>query len=355
MPPPRYKLPARLEQCLASLSQTYAVSGERLLQEIIVNAGPSIDEGVEHDNLDGGVTGHAIVLSLSNEVFAKAVKTKRKIQEQLRRDLNESHNVRGEYFSDVLLEAKQESSTDWRADSGLLASGKISPSVATQRAIWGPSGFRVFISHLSTHRNKTGEFKASLAEFGASGFVAHKDIRPTKEWEIEMKSALASMDCFVALMTEKFHESNWTDQEAGFAVARGVPIIAVNLGQVPYGFLGKYQALTSTWGTLIPDIIPFLFEHDRMFGEFMKRLNTCNDWDVANRMSKVFPAIKELGEDKVDALIQAYNTSSTLRKSFGFNGQYTKVYGYGLRHYANKWSQRSFAEDSEGIAERTPF
>ena len=62
-----------------------------------------------------------------------------------------------------------------------------------------------------------------------SCFVAHVDIHPTKEWQDEIESALSSMDGFVALLTDKFHESDWTDQEVGFALARGVPIIAVRL------------------------------------------------------------------------------------------------------------------------------
>ena len=38
------------------------------------------------------------------------------------------------------------------------------------------------------------------------------------------------MDAFVALMTEGFHASDSHDEEVGFALARGVPVIAVQLG-----------------------------------------------------------------------------------------------------------------------------
>jgi hypothetical protein len=38
------------------------------------------------------------------------------------------------------------------------------------------------------------------------------------------------------------HKSNWTDQEMGFVMGRGMPIFAVYLGHAPYGFIGRFQA-----------------------------------------------------------------------------------------------------------------
>jgi len=49
------------------------------------------------------------------------------------------------------------------------------------------------------------------------------------------------MDAFVALMTRSFHKSKWTDQEVGFAVCRGVPIIALRWGMDPYGLSGNLR------------------------------------------------------------------------------------------------------------------
>jgi hypothetical protein len=80
--------------------------------------------------------------------------------------------------------------------------------------------------------------------FSASGFVAHMDVRPTREWQEEIENTLATMHGFVTLMTPDYHDSDWADQEVGYAVAQGVPIIAVTLGQDRYGFIGKFQALT---------------------------------------------------------------------------------------------------------------
>lgn len=107
---------------------------------------------------------------------------------------------------------------------------------------WRQNMFRIFISHLSVHRMFAAELQESLLNFGISGFLAHNDIEPTLEWQTQMETALATCDSLVALLHENFHSSNWTDQEIGFAMGRGLPVFAVSFDQAPYGFIGRFQA-----------------------------------------------------------------------------------------------------------------
>lgn len=72
--------------------------------------------------------------------------------------------------------------------------------------------------------------------------MAHNDIEPTLEWQAQIETALTTCDALVALLHKDFHASNWTDQEIGFAMGRGVPAFAVRVGQDPYGFIGRFQA-----------------------------------------------------------------------------------------------------------------
>ena len=74
--------------------------------------------------------------------------------------------------------------------------------------------------------------------------VAHEDIEPTLPWQREIKLALTTMNAFVAFLTPKFRDSEWTDQEIGFAVAKKVLIIHVRDGLDPYGFIGETQSLS---------------------------------------------------------------------------------------------------------------
>src|ERR1017187_3416876 len=119
----------------------------------------------------------------------------------------------------------------------------------------------MFLSHKSEVKKETAILKDALRLFGIAAFVAHEDIHPTKEWQDEIENALATMDGFVALITSSFHESDWTDQEVGYALARSVPIIAVRLERDPYGFLAKFQALTANWESAPEGIVKLLIKN----------------------------------------------------------------------------------------------
>src|SRR6266481_6622324 len=107
---------------------------------------------------------------------------------------------------------------------------------------WRKGMLRLFITHLSANRAFAGKLQEELQNYGISSFVAHSDIEPTLEWQNEIETALSTCEGFVAFLHPDFHKSNWTDQEIGFAMGRGVPVFAVRFGQDPYGFIGRFQA-----------------------------------------------------------------------------------------------------------------
>jgi TIR domain len=110
-------------------------------------------------------------------------------------------------------------------------------------SFWKPGTFRLFITHLADHADVAANLQYFLSKYHISAFVAHKDIAPTREWMDEIELALGTADGLVALLHPGFKESNWTDQETGFALGRGLLVITVRFGQDPYGFLGKAQAI----------------------------------------------------------------------------------------------------------------
>jgi hypothetical protein len=156
------------------------------------------------------------------------------------------------------------------------------------------------------------------------------------------------MDGFVALMTDKFHESNWTDQEVGYAFARGVPIIAARLGRDPYGFIGKFQGLTCTWASAPEAIVKLLIKHDRMFTAYVGALKEYPTFDHGNTLAAILPAMERPSEEQVDALVEVYNANAELRGSFGFKGSRPANYGPGLIEYLNGWSRRTFVRHDDG-------
>jgi hypothetical protein len=103
--------------------------------------------------------------------------------------------------------------------------------------------FRLFISHVSKDKLKATRLKECLATYCISGFVAHEDILPTLEWQIEIERGLRTMDGFIAIHTRGFSQSFWCQQEVGFALGSGKKIVSLKMGEDPTGFISKQQAL----------------------------------------------------------------------------------------------------------------
>jgi hypothetical protein len=146
------------------------------------------------------------------------------------------------YVMDMIAHAADDTLVELAQHLGFVlevpASSHIEPS------FWRKGMFRLFISHLAVHKGWASQLQEALLPFGISGFVAHSDIEPTTEWQNQIETALLTCDALIALLHEKFHESKWTDQEVGFAMGRGVPVYSVHFGEVPYGFIGRFQAFS---------------------------------------------------------------------------------------------------------------
>jgi len=105
------------------------------------------------------------------------------------------------------------------------------------------SAVKAFISHTAKDKAIAKRLRDVLESYNIYSFVAHEDIKPSKEWQDEIQKALDTMDFFVSIHTKGFSERIWCQQEIGYAVARNVKIIPIKFEEDPDGFIGKYQAL----------------------------------------------------------------------------------------------------------------
>ncbi len=344
----QFELSTQIERYFAALSKLYAQDGKRKHQELIVNAQVRVQEEWSYDNWDGGVYGHALFLTVPSKLFLSIASDKGRLQEEFKADINKLHNIRSEIIDAVFVEMGIPDDSDWRQESGLLLSGKREVTNDATKRIWGQGGFRVFLSHKASVKKETAELKESLALFGLTAFVAHSDILPTKAWQDEIENALESMDGLVALMTADFHNSDWTDQEIGYAFARGVPIVAVRLGRDPYGFIGKFQGMASTWKDAAVEISKVFVQHDRGLAAYIQALRDCPSWESANTLATVLPAIQKLTPEQIEDFVEAYNETSELRGGWGFNGSRPSMYGPGLVHHLNSHGSRRYKYYDDG-------
>lgn len=112
-------------------------------------------------------------------------------------------------------------------------------------SMWANGYFRLFISHLTDDKQAATNLNTCIKSYGIDCFVAHEDIRVSREWQTEIENALFTMDALCAIVTKDFKKSDWCDQEVGIALGQKKPVLPISKGDVPYGFFGKYQALNS--------------------------------------------------------------------------------------------------------------
>jgi hypothetical protein len=203
---------------------------------------------------------------------------------------------------------------------------------------WREGMFRLFITHLSAHKQFAAELQGHLTGVGVSSFVAHNDIEPTREWQNEIETALSTCEGLVALLHPDFHQSNWTDQEIGYAMGRGIPVFAIRFGQDPYGFIGRIQAFNGT-NKSSAQLATELFDGLRKGKQTQQRMNETLVHMFAK--SDSFKDAKTNVHYLEELTVWEPSFTTRLRSAVKHNGQVSGSYGVPERVEAliRKWSK----------------
>ena len=146
-----------------------------------------------------------------------------------------------------------------------------------------------------------------------ASFVAHEDIKPLKQWREEIDKALRSMHLLLALLTEGFHRSKWTDQEVGVAIGRGVRVIPVRLGEDPYGFMDLDQAIPGDLGSrgIAAEVLALALGMDAVRDEaidtFILAVGRSDSYSRSDRLAECLPKISQLTANQEAELVRAFN------------------------------------------------
>ncbi|MFW2480669.1 MAG: toll/interleukin-1 receptor domain-containing protein [Lentimonas sp.] len=231
-----YPMPVR--QMVNTLAEMCKHQNRADLVEILENAHAQYVQ-TNYDNWNGGTYTYRLHLGLATSIFATHQSNIEQFESEL---LERAGGIDKAYDNDdigeVMITPLTEEST--------IYGQRLTPSEAETKHLWKDGYFKLFLSHLAEHKVKVHQLKDALLHYGIDAFVAHDDIQPSREWQDEIELALRSMDSLAALVTPAFIESKWCDQEIGWAFGRGIPILPVRLGSDPYGFAGKYQAISGT-------------------------------------------------------------------------------------------------------------
>ena len=249
MPPPE-KLRNSIANRLCRLGDQYKQQGETSYADILLSSRVRLDNWRKNDNRGKAFGGFATyrfsfdvtVLIARHYLKALPVDEERDFKNTLKSDLIENILPTDASLQNVFFEI-EENATSIQQSAGAAPMPRLNEQQL--KRIWGePSNIRLFVSHLALKKTQAHSIKDALKPHGISAFVAHDSIEPHEDWQLEIESALESMHAMLALITADFFESAWTNQEIGYAISRGVPIISLACErQDPQGFIRNRQAI----------------------------------------------------------------------------------------------------------------
>ena len=190
-------------------------------------------------------------------------------------EISGSYGSKRVYAKDLLSQASEQTIIQIADELEIAHNYTVARAgTVTESKYWEPNHFRLFLSHLSSFKATAAKLRSSLRKYAISGFVAHQDIEPTKEWEDEIEAALFSMDALVAVVTPGFVESKWADQEIGVAIGRSLLVIPVMREAVPHGFMAKFQAVNGD-GKSVREVSGAIFDSLVSSNQTRSRMLTC--------------------------------------------------------------------------------
>jgi TIR domain len=247
------------------------------------------------------------------------------------KDYQPSTNSKWVYVKELLANADENLLIQIADD--LEIDHNFSRATPKEATVWKAGQFKLFLSHLASFKAQTAKLQQKLRKYAISSFVAHEDIEPSKEWQIEIEAALHTMDAMAVLLMPGFKESNWCDQEIGVAIGRDVLIIPVRKGLDPYGFIGKYQgiqAVNKSVGEVAKEIFEVIIKSPKTRGKIIGSLantisQSTHDEDATEKVL-LLQSISNIPKDVLESMKTTIAENNVLINSKQFIDELNKLF-----------------------------
>ncbi len=295
-----------------------------------------------YDNWNGGAHGHDVILFVPEEMMALVdLDEQHQLFERIREDINKATpEVENEYVRAVFVKPVDQGDPQCQAASAFTFEPRARP---VDTGLWQGNSLRLFISHRDSHKASVHILADELAPYGISSFVAHDAIKPMREWQHEIHKALVTMEVMLAFLTDDFHDSHWTNQEVGFALGKGIPIICLKVASAdPSGFLGSKQALKGDYdqiGKSAPEIQEALMGQVGQEGRFKEIM--IEAFISATSYSAAIDGLRRLSETA-----SQLTDAQFMRIAKGYS-QNSQLYGCIGIHNRDNWFKR-YLESATG-------
>ncbi|MCF8298568.1 MAG: toll/interleukin-1 receptor domain-containing protein [Saprospiraceae bacterium] len=311
----------QLDSKLRVMNIYYENKKKYIYQKIIVNYDPLVTT-TSSENFNDYTTYLILQFNLDSKFFQSIIQDKNIIEEDLKNDINKQcfSNIDDEFVSKVALELKSDESTDWRFESGLLNNTELTDENIISE-IWGKQKrYKIFLSHKAAFKKEASTLKEQLENYGISCFVAHEDVKPTKKWIVKIEEALRSMNLLIALIADDFYDSDWTQQEIGFALGRGIKVYAIKLSkEKSRGFQNQFQDITANWSNSGTKILETMKDVNPEWNDIITNaLQFSKNFDQSNEIFPYFKKLTKINEQQLNNIIEAFNNNDQIYNNFKF-------------------------------------
>jgi TIR domain len=333
---PNFYLTGKLPSYLLRLDREYEKNSKEPHRTVIRNCRAIVIPETDFDNYNGGMHGHDARLYVPLDVHsAIPLKEVSKVAEAICSDLNQlAQPVQNEFFRAVVLEVDDENDADYQKSIPFLARPPLNPDTL---AFWRPGHVRLFISHRDGHKIGAKGLAQALETYGISSFVAHDTIKPLTEWRHEILKALETMEIMLVYLTNDFEDSIWTQQEVGYALGKGIPVVSLKLDRKdPPGFISHVQAQkgsnddpAASASALYKLIAECLGAVDRLHDGLVSAFVMSEDFnDARYRFDRMAANVDRLNPAQLESIIRGYRDNANLHNAFYLSNQYRRLVGY---------------------------
>lgn len=85
----------------------------------------------------------------------------------------------------------------------------------------------VFLSYHHDDKLLAANVRGQLESLGCVAFLAHEDIEVSAEWRAEILRHLDTCSGLIAIVTDNFSKSPWTNQEVGVVIGKTKPVVSL--------------------------------------------------------------------------------------------------------------------------------
>ncbi|HLN32369.1 MAG TPA: toll/interleukin-1 receptor domain-containing protein [Gemmataceae bacterium] len=308
--------PQPVNEVVSTLADIFRHQRRAEVVELLESAHAQFDQ-TEFDNWNGGTYTWALRLQVPVQIFASVESRLPSIEKEIAAKLSYFDR---QYPNDPLGEVTVSPLVAGAAPYGQ----RMVASDREVRHLWFDGRFRLFLSHVSKHKVAVSNLKDALWIYGVDAFVAHEDIEPSLEWQREIELGLRSMHALAALITPDFHVSNWTDQELGWALGRGVLVVPLRLGADPYGLVGKIQGVRGTFeqpDALAASVASTLLANPQTHGEMRRALinafRESSSSEIAKLLCRLLVGVTDVTDEEKAVLWEACAENTQVAKAVG--------------------------------------